>query len=177
MLIRATLIFNKSAAHTKRCSDTYGSSILKETKMKNNFLLLLDSLCSVSLIGCQTTGDVKASNVGDVQKVSITKMAQNGELSGRWKSKVDNSWGGGLDIYIEPNEGSSAFKGKLMFSQSGCPWKAPFDGTVSESGQIVLKANPGGKCGNVIITGTFKDGLLTGTYEAEYPDNGTISLN
>ena len=145
--------------------------------MKNNILFLLATLCAVSLIGCQTAGDFKTSNVGGIQKVSITKTAQYGELSGRWKSNVDNSWGGGLNIYIEPNEGSSAFKGNLMISQSGCPWLAPFDGTVSESGEILLKANPGGKCGKIAINSTFKNGVLTGTYEAEFPDNGTIILD
>ncbi len=145
--------------------------------MKNKILLLLATLCAVSLIGCKTAGDVKTSNVGDSPKVIITKTTQYGGLSGRWTSKVNNSWGGGLNIYIEPNDGSSTFKGKLIFSQSGCPWKAPFDGTVSESGEITLKANPGGKCGKIAINGTFKDGILTGTYEAEYPDNGTISLD
>ncbi len=143
--------------------------------MKNNKIIISLFAVSSLLAGCQTAGEVKTSNASDAQKVSITKTAQYGELSGRWKSKVDNSWGGGLNVYIEPNEGSSDFKGKLMFSQSGCPWKAPFDGTVSESGEIVLKANPGGKCGKVVINGTFKDGILVGTYEAESPDNGIIS--
>lgn len=145
--------------------------------MKNNILFLLVTLCAVSLIGCQTAGDVRTSNVGDPQKASITKTTQFGELSGQWKSKVNSSWGGGLNIYIEPNKSSSVFKGKLIFSQSGCPWKTPFDGTVSESGTITLKANPGGKCGKIAINGTFKDGILTGTYKADYPDNGTISLD
>jgi len=142
--------------------------------MRTAQFLMIISLFGVCSTGYQATAN--ASSADGVNKVSITRIGQYGDLFGRWKSKVDSRWGGRLNIHIDSNKGASTFKGKLIFSNSGCPWKAPFDGTISDSSEIELKANPGGKCGKVTIKGTFKDGKLMGTYDAEYPDSGTVQL-
>lgn len=94
------------------------------------------------------------------------------QLVGTWES--DEGWSGPFTLNIKAGK-VGTFRGTLRFGgrDSACPWDAPFEGR-SEAEKITITTDLGGSCGTVAITATFSKGRMTGRYDAEKPDTGSI---
>lgn len=137
-----------------------------------SFRLFVLLLAGLFLFGCQT-GPTKSTHP---EPIFITQDQQQGFLKGRWVSKVSSRWSGTLKLAINASKGSPEFGGEIHFGESACATWRPFTGTVASDGTITIKSDLGGGCGNAVVQGRLEGGVLVGTYEAEYPDNGTVKL-
>jgi len=103
------------------------------------------------------------------------KDSDTGALNGWWRSSVNSSWGGALTVTMTP-PANSRFSGTALFYNSACPWQTQFDGTIQEDGKITFTVNLGGRCGQVVVELTPHGDGYTGTYRADFPDNGSVTL-
>lgn len=136
-----------------------------------------------AMLGADTT-----AQAAEQQAVSIKLTIPGGgaievptKLSGRWNSDVDSSWGGGLYIRnLSKVAGEDAsFEGEIKFANSNysCWGYHPFTGAITAKAQLRITTDLGGECGKVIVK-LSKDGKKwRGTYEAEFPDNGDVTLS
>ena len=72
-----------------------------------------------------------------------------------------------------------SFTGVISFanSNSSCWGYHPLTGSVTAEGQLIITTDLGGECGKVIVK-LSKDGKKwRGSYEAEFPDNGDVTLS
>jgi hypothetical protein len=128
-------------------------------------------VAAASLAGCQSN----PPSTDGQSKAYITQSEHGGALSGRWSSSINSFASGRLEIDIEPGKGA-LLEGSLLFSNSSCPWEKPFTGTISDVDDIVIKVDLGGKCGHLVIQGAYDGKVLKGTYKADYPDSGVVTL-
>lgn len=103
------------------------------------------------------------------------KDSNSGALNGWWRSSINSSWGGALTVTMTP-PANGHFSGTALFYNSACPWQAQFDGTIQEDGKRTFAVNLGGTCGQVKVELTPQDNGYTGTYRADFPDNGYVEL-
>ena len=121
------------------------------------------------VFGCQ-------SNPKSSLPTQLDAEVQQGYLSGAWRSDSDPRWNGGLSINIEDTTPGPTFDGTLAFGGSSCPGWKPFTGAVETDGSVTLRSDLGIPCGNVVVSGRYTDGTFAGSYNAEYPDHGTVKL-
>lgn len=136
-------------------------------------ILLTLVIAAAPLIGCQTAQEKTASSAPTI----LTADQQQGFLTGRWTSEVSARWSGTLKIAIDANQGSPDFTGQIQFGESSCiQWK-PFTGSVSANNTVTIESDLGAPCGKVVVKAKHQGGQLSGSYSAEYPDNGKIVVH
>lgn len=96
-------------------------------------------------------------------------------MNGGWDSDV-GPWGGDFSIRNHKSSGSS-FEGEVQFASSDCDGFYYFEGIVNTNGTLTLKTDLGPPCDKVTISLTKTSNGWAGTYTADYPDNGSVSLS
>ncbi|MCH8158003.1 MAG: hypothetical protein IID18_09710 [Nitrospinae bacterium] len=99
------------------------------------------------------------------------------EMKGSWNSFEYTSGG---DLFIRKQSGNgSSFSGEISFGNSdySCWGYHPFKGTVAKDGALTITSNLGGACGVVVIKVPTPGRKWSGTYDAEFPDNGAVELS
>ena len=102
------------------------------------------------------------------------------EMKGSWYSLEYMSDGGRLYIRkLKLSGDGSSFSGEISFenSNSSCWGYHPFKGTVAKDGALTITSNLGGACGVVVIEVPTPGRKWSGTYDAEFPDNGAVELS
>jgi hypothetical protein len=95
-------------------------------------------------------------------------------LKGTWWSSVDSRWGGALKIALAPGH-DGQLSGTVHFYNSGCPRETPFQG-LKEGDKLVLVAQLGTPCGRVRLVLVPDEDGYRGSYEAEFPDRGSVRV-
>jgi len=95
-------------------------------------------------------------------------------LYGTWASTLHPGAGGRIQLADIVINGAGVFVGQVMFSGSPCANWANFSGRIV--GDTATLSMYVGNCGLDVVTLHREGAVWVGTYRAQYPDAGTVTM-